>query len=76
MRMKVFGQLLRRLSNLFKKQRRDAVDLLVWPILVGIILISIGVGLIGLKIGSIGASLLILGSGIFYICLIVLAWVL
>jgi len=74
--MKVYGQLLRRLSDLFKKLReRGPIDVLIYPILLGIGLMCVGIWLIGSGVGNIGSPILILGSGIFYVAIILLAWV-
>jgi hypothetical protein len=63
---------MQKIEELWKKMKKEADNILFFSIVFGVILLSAGVYIMGSKINpEIGRDLIILGSGIFYISVII-----
>jgi hypothetical protein len=60
------------LRKLWEKVKREIDDILFFSIVFGVILLSVGVYIMGSRINpEVGRDLIILGSGMFYISVII-----
>jgi ABC-type Mn2+/Zn2+ transport system permease subunit len=63
---------MQKIEELWKKMKKELDNILFFSIVFGVILLSAGVYIMGSKINpEIGRDLIILGSGIFYISVII-----
>jgi ABC-type Mn2+/Zn2+ transport system permease subunit len=63
---------MQKIKKIFEKVEKKLDDILFYSIVIGVILLSAGVYIMGSRINpEIGRDLIILGSGLFYISVII-----